>query len=84
MALVIYNTKDGSPLMIQETDDTNIYASVSVEIPKGKQIVGINPKTKEPIFEDRPLTLEERLAILESSQNDQDEAINDLASMMGE
>lgn len=84
--LVVFEKKSGQiDAIYDNVNEVVEYESIVIDkIPTGKNLVSIDPKTKEPIFEDRPLTLEERLAILESSQNDQDEAINDLANMMGE
>ena len=83
MELVIYNITDGSILLTQNADEVKEYASITVAIPDGKQIVSVDVDTKEPVYEDRELTLEERLAALEASQEDQDDAIETLAETVG-
>ena len=77
MTFITYNRENGSiVLQMEETEIDG--ACANIEIPSGKEIVGMdittNPPT--PIFEDKPISIEERLAILEASQNDQDDVLD--------
>lgn len=84
MTLAVYNKETGAILMSREPESTLIKVdSILVDVPEGKVLASVD-EFGNPVFEDKPLTLEQRLAALEISQNDQDDAITELAEIISE
>lgn len=84
MNLVVFDKANGN-IILQRFNETEIQecGSLLVDVPADKTLVGIDVATNEPIYEDKPLSIEDRLALLEASQDDQDSAISDLAEILG-
>lgn len=79
----IYNKSNGQVLMEISNDEINEVGCVAVAPPEGKYLDHID-NDGIPVYYDVPLTIEERLAQLEASQNDQDEAIMELGEIISE
>lgn len=78
MTFVVYNNETGE--LIFTMNGTEYDADcLNVEIPDGMMIVGIDTETKEPIFEEIPMSMEERIALLEEQNIDQDDALVELS-----
>lgn len=73
-----YNKETGTVYMQMTVSDIikDNFDTIIINVDGDKEFNAINPETKEPIYE---RTLESRIAALEASQNDQDEAIVELA-----
>lgn len=82
MTLAIYNTDTGELILTQDNSPIKNVGALLLDIPQGKELVKI--VNGEPVYEDRPLTLEERLAQLEASQEDQDQALLELGEIIAE
>lgn len=75
--LALYNNENGNILFTQnETTITSASATV-VDVPEGKLLVRF--ENGVPIFEDRPLSIEERIELLEVQNMDQDDALVELS-----
>lgn len=82
--LIVFEKDNGRILYSEVGAKENIeVGSVLVDIPEGKYLVGIDTNG-QPIIEDIPMSLEERIAQLEASQEDQDGAIMELADIIAE
>jgi len=81
--LVIFNKETKDVMITYGSDEYVEVDSVLVDIPEGKHIMAIDNQ-KNVYFEDDPLSIEERIKLLEDSQADQDGAITELAEMLTE
>lgn len=78
MTIVLYDKDTGTIVATQDnTTITNPDATL-IDVPKDKILVKIN-EDGTPVFEDRPMTIEERIALLEIQNIDQDDALVELS-----
>lgn len=78
MTIVLYDKDNGNIVSTQDNTTITNPGATLIDVPKDKILVKIN-EDGTPVFEDRPMTIEERIALLEIQNVDQDDALVELS-----
>ena len=78
MTIVLYDKDNGNIVSTQDNTTITNPGATLINVPKDKILIKIN-EDGTPDFADRPMTIEERIALLEEQNVDQDDALVELS-----